>query len=64
MPGTVAEELRQSSFKGIPTFFPTMFKGNRVGRAGVMICGDSISPMLIREARARVNDALIADAAD
>lgn len=68
VPRTVAEELRRSPFKGIPTFFPTVFKGNTVGRAGLMTCGDSIGPGETFDAHKgsshKINDALIADAAE
>lgn len=68
VPRTVAEELWRSPYKGIPTFFPTVFKGNTVGRAGLMTCGDSIGPGETFDAHKgssfKVNDALIADAAD
>jgi hypothetical protein len=68
VPRTVAEELWLSPFKGIPSFFPTVVRGNTVGRIGLMTCIDSIGAgqtfgAHIGSSR-KVNDALIADAAD
>ncbi len=64
---TVAEELGKSPFQGVPKFFPTEFKGNTVGRLGLMTCSDSIGEGAVFDAHLgtskHVNDALIADAA-
>jgi len=68
VPRTIAEELWLSPFKGIPPFFPTVFRGNTVGRIGLMTCIDSIGAGKTFDAHIgssrKVNDALIADAAD
>ncbi len=56
-----------SPFKGIPTF-PTVFRGNTVGRIDLMTCIDSIGAGQTFDAHLgnsrKINDALIADAAD
>lgn len=65
---TIAEELWLSPFKGVPPFFRTLFRGNTVGRADLMTCIDSIGPGHTFDAHLgksrKINDALIADAAD
>lgn len=68
VPRTVAQELWMSPFKGVPSFFPYVLRGNTVGRIGLMTCVDSIGAGQTFDAHLgrsrRINDALIADAAD
>ena len=65
---TIAEELMRSPFNGVPEFIPTEYMGNTVGRCGIMAAGDSIGSGNIFDAHKgnsnKINDALIADAAD
>jgi rRNA-processing protein FCF1 len=64
---TIAEELWESPFGGIPNFFKTEYMGNTVARCGIMRAGDSLGSGEIYEEHLgtsrKVNDALIADAA-
>ena len=64
---TIAEELRQSPFEGVPAFFPFEYVGNTVGRAGIMCAGDSIGSGSIYYEHLgeslKNNDAFIVDAA-
>jgi len=68
VPRTIAQELWMSPFKGVPPFFPTVLRGNTVGRIGLMTCVDSIGAGQTFDAHlgssSKINDALIADAAD
>jgi rRNA-processing protein FCF1 len=65
---TIAEELWRSPFKGVPPLFPVVFTGNTVGRIDVLTCIDAIGDGETFDAHLggtnRINDALIADAAD
>ena len=64
---TIAEELLESPFGGIPNFFKTEYKGNTVSRCGIMCAGDSLGSGEVFDAHLgesrKVNDALVADAA-
>jgi predicted nucleic acid-binding protein len=68
VPRTIAEELWKSPFGGIPGFFPTEYAGNTVGRCGIIRAGDSMGSGQVFDAHLgksrKVNDALIADAAN
>ena len=65
---TIAKELWCSPFKGVPPLFPVVFRGNTVGRIDVFTCMDAIGDGETFTAHLggthRINDALIADAAD
>jgi hypothetical protein len=64
---TIAEELWESPFHGIPGFFKTEYEGNTVSRCGIMCAGDRLGPGDVFDAHLgssiKQNDALIADAA-
>ncbi len=65
---TVAEELLNSPFKGIPKFFPIEYRGNTVSRSGLMCASDSLGSGEVfdkhRGVSKKTKDALIADAAE
>lgn len=65
---TISEELKLSKFGGVPDFFPVKYEGNTVARCGIMCCGDRLGKGEVFDAHLgkslKVEDALIADAAD
>ncbi|MHB8845427.1 MAG: hypothetical protein ACYC7L_11860 [Nitrospirota bacterium] len=65
---TISEELMPSKFGGVPDFFPVKYEGNTVARCGIMCCGDRLGRGEVYDAHLgrskKVEDALIADAAD
>lgn len=64
---TIAEELWESPFHGIPSVFKTEYEGNTVSCCGIMCAGDRLGPGEAFDAHLgnsiKQNDALIADAA-
>ncbi len=65
---TIFEELKESPFGGIPSFFKTKYIGNTVSRSGLMCSGDSLGTGDLFDSHlgksTKINDALIVDAAD
>ena len=64
---TIAEELWNSPFQGIPSFFKTEYEGNTVSRCGIMCAGDRLGSGVAFDVHLgnsiKQNDALIVDAA-